>query len=206
MRADQRDLLAAHAQARSFGQPKHRHRRVQRAELGQTLGARFATVSGRMRVGVVRVDLERDQVQAVEAARVGDGHVVRGADGGARQVGTGAPAQIRRTRAHAALDHVQQALATQLPQQVERVAAPHDDDGGIFQRGHGVCCTMQAFNGQARVRQGRGHQCGVVVPAARDAGKRHKHGRRAGRQRVDQFADVRQGMYQVAGVAAGIAE
>ncbi|KAG1239508.1 hypothetical protein G6F68_018567 [Rhizopus microsporus] len=149
---------------------------------------------------------ERPQPQRVETFRIGDGHVVGGADAGARQVGTGAPPQVGRTGAHAARDHVQQAQAAQLAQQIEGVAAPDDDDRGAFQRGHRVFGAMQALDGQAGVGQRRHDQRGVVIPVARDAGERHEHGRRALRQGFDQLTDVRHSVDQVAGVAAGIAE
>ena len=92
-------------------------------ELGESLVARLAHVAREARVRVVRVDLEGDEAERVERRRLDDGHVVGRPYCRTRDVGAGAPADVRHAPFDARADALDHSGLVESAQEVERVAA-----------------------------------------------------------------------------------
>jgi hypothetical protein len=121
-------------------------------------------------VDVVRVHLEGDQAQGVDALRPHDGHVVRRADGRAGDVRPRADAHERHPRAGARAEHREEALALEVVEEAEGVA-PADEDGvGLADGFAGVLRTVEAEEGASGLEAALGDHPGVALVVGQRVG------------------------------------
>lgn len=120
------------------------------------------------------IDLEWHQSQRIEAARIDDGHVIRGGNRRRRQHRSGAPANIGRASAYGLPDRFQAATLAQFVQQAEGVASADEQDVGLRCRcgqiGTAVCTCYR----QSQRCQGLAHQVQIGVPVHGGPGKGEK--------------------------------
>ena len=121
------ETVVAVAQPGPFAHPEHRDV-VLFEELADALLARLAHVRrGRVGIDVVRVDLERDQVERAERCGLDDRHVVRRAERRAGHVGAGARPEVAQLAGpDAPPDWLQERVALERVEQAEAVAAPDE--------------------------------------------------------------------------------
>ena len=128
---------AVHSDPRTFADAHHHSIPVlrKREELLDALIARLAHVLGvRIRIDVVRVDLERYQVKRAEALiRVHDRHVVGRADRRTRQVRARARTEVRHAFVHALLQSTDEIETLHVGEHAEGVPTSDEDSLGILQ-------------------------------------------------------------------------
>ncbi len=131
----------------------------------------------RVRVGVdvVQVDLERQQVQRVEARRLADRHVVGRAY---RRTGDGGPGRCthvtRCTLAHVFAQTVDDFEAVEGVEQTERVTATHHHGVGVENGTGGIGGVMGGDDLDAECPERGRDSLGVVVPVGqRERDERH---------------------------------
>src|SRR5688572_26642083 len=136
MRAAQLDRAARNADPVAFGQPDHRQVGIRVRELLEALVPGLAVMARQRHADVVRVDLERQQPERLEATRVDDRHVVGGPDRRARQVGACTPAKIfGLPSGNPGTYYLNKGTLAAFLQELERIAAANDDQFAFFDIG-----------------------------------------------------------------------
>ena len=153
LRALQRQRVTLHAQHATLAQTGHIDVVVGGDELLDALFARFAGVSGRIGVEVVRVDLEGNGADGVERGGLDDGHVVGGADRGAGYVAAGAPADVGHAFGQPGTDGGREPLLLHLLDEGKGVAAAYDQGAGGTYGPGGVGLVVDGVYADTDLRQ-----------------------------------------------------
>lgn len=162
-------------------------------EFLDALLTRLAHVLGRgVGIDVVRIDLERNQAECVEAGRVDDRHVVRRPDRRPGHVRAGAGAQVRhRASVDPFSDDAQYAVVVHHLEESEGVATP-DEDGLSMRNDVAVRLVFRFVNADhldPHLAEALAHDLGVLVPVLEGVGDEHQRRDRA-EEGLDRFGAV----------------
>ena len=129
----------------------------------------------RQRVGEVRVDLQREQIQRIETLRIDNRHIVGGTNGWASKVSACTPADIQRATFYYVGNGCQKPAYAAFFQQLESVAAADNHDLSIFNRGNGIDNAMNTGDRNTQRSENRSRFRCVIIPGLRYASERDKH-------------------------------
>eukprot|EP01084_Bolivina_argentea_P163479 284401_1 len=129
----------------------------------------------RQRVGEVRVDLQREQIQRIETLRIDNRHIVGGTNGWASKVSACAPANIQCATFNHVSNWCQQPALAALFQQLESITAADNHDLSIFNRGNGIDNAMNTGDRNTQRSENRSRFLCVIIPGLRYASERDKH-------------------------------
>ena len=115
---------------------------------------------------VMRIDLERHQVQGLETHGIDDRHIVGGHDRRTRHVGSGTPTDIRNPRPYPCSDLRQQAIVVQGTAQFPGIAPADHHPLRIANRCDGIGKAVNAFDANAQRGKDRRSERLIVVIAA----------------------------------------